>query len=61
MYENTGGGVLGAATSITGIVTLPNTSGSTLLATLSVISIVAGILILLTTGIRIIAKRYYKS
>jgi len=61
MYENIGGGVLGTATAITGIVSLPNTGSSTLLTTLSVVSIVAGALILVTTAMRLVIKKVYKN
>jgi len=61
MYDNVGGSVLGTATAITGIVSLPNTGSNSVLATLSVVSIAAGVLILLTTGARMVAKKYYKS
>jgi hypothetical protein len=59
MYEN--GSVLGATTTGAGILALPNTSSSSPLHYVAILSIVIGSLIVLTTIVRFIAKKAYKA
>lgn len=62
MYGGRGGGEGFASIVPTagGIAVLPNTGGNQLLFVLSLVSIVVGSLILITTTARFVAKRLYK-
>jgi hypothetical protein len=55
------GSVLGASATTAGILILPNTGSNTMLQVVAISSIVIGSLIILTTVIRLIAKKVYKA
>ncbi len=56
-----GGGVfLSIATIVVGVVSLPNASSNILLTCLSALCAVAGALILITTLVRFVAKKFYR-
>jgi len=55
------GSVLGLGITTAGIVALPNTGNNTLFAIVAIASIVIGSLIVLSTIIRLIAKKVYKA
>ena len=56
------GQVLGASTSVTaGLIVLPNTGGSVALTVAALTSITVGGAILLSTAVRLVAKRIYKA
>jgi len=57
MYQK----ALGTAPAIAGIVTLPNTGNNTVLMVLSLVSIAAGVAIMLTTAARFVAKKRYNA
>ncbi|MEO5950354.1 MAG: hypothetical protein ABIQ04_02810 [Candidatus Saccharimonadales bacterium] len=61
MYGNGAGGLTAVVPVGGGIALLPNTGGDPLLLAVSILSITVGVLIILTTIARIIAKRYYKA
>jgi hypothetical protein len=54
-------GILGAATTTTAAVVLPNTGGNHLLAVTAMVSLVAGIIAVATSAIRLVAKRVYQA
>jgi hypothetical protein len=56
------GQVLGASTVVgTGAILLPNTGGNTLLTVAALASITVGCAVLLSTVVRLIAKKAYKA
>ena len=55
------GSILGLGITTAGIVALPNTGNNVLLAVMAMTSIVIGSLIVLSTVIRLIAKKVYKA
>lgn len=57
MYQK----VLGTAPAVAGIVTLPNTGNNAVLTALSLVSIAAGVAIMLTTAARFVAKKRYNA
>ncbi len=57
MYQK----VLGVTPAVAGIATLPNTGSSPVLTALSLISIAAGAVVLLTTVARYVAKKRYNA
>jgi hypothetical protein len=59
MYS--GGVVLGASTTVASAIVLPNTGGSALLTVSSVLALVAGVAVLLSSVARLVAKRAYKA
>lgn len=64
MYGGKGGGsdlVTGVVPTAGGIAVLPNTGGNELLMVVSLLSIAVGVAILLSTGIRFVAKKHYKA
>ena len=54
-------GVLGAATTTTAAIVLPNTGSNQTMAIVAMISIVVGIAVMLSSGARLIAKNAYKA
>lgn len=62
MYGGKGGGELIApiVPTVGGIVLLPNTGGNNVLLAISLFSTIVGSAILLTTAVRLVAKKYYK-
>jgi len=61
MYGSGNGSVLGATTTTAGIAVLPNTGDNTLLFVVAITSVIIGLLIILTTVIRLIAKKIYRA
>lgn len=57
MYQK----VLGTTPAVAGIVTLPNTGNNTVLTALSLVSIAAGVAIIVTTLARFVAKKRYNA
>lgn len=57
MYQK----VLGTTPAVAGIVTLPNTGNNTVLTALSLVSIAAGVAIIVTTAARYVAKKRYSA
>jgi hypothetical protein len=60
MYE-TGGTVLGATTTAAGVLALPNTGSSSLLAIASVVTITVGVLVAVTSIARMVVKKAHKA
>lgn len=54
------GSVLGVSTTAAGIAVLPNTSGNTVLFSIAMLSIVIGVLVILSTVVRMVVKKAYK-
>lgn len=61
MYGSGAGVVLGASTTATAAIVLPNTGSNRLLTVVATITLVTGLVILTTTVARLIAKRAYKA
>ncbi|MDQ2973310.1 MAG: hypothetical protein M3Q79_02410 [bacterium] len=53
------GSVLGASVSVGSVAVLPNTSGNTLLATITVATLTAGILITLVSLTKVMSAKYF--
>jgi hypothetical protein len=54
-------GVLGAATTTTAAIVLPNTHGNTALAVTAVISLTVGVVAIVTSAARLVAKKAHKA
>ncbi len=54
-------GVLGATTTTTAAIVLPNTHGNTALSTVAVVSLVMGALVTITSIVRLAAKKAHKA
>lgn len=57
MYQNT----VGSATTVAGITVLPNTGSNTALLVASIVMIVAGVAIIITTALRQAAKKAHSA
>ncbi len=62
MYEGGQGGgvVLGATTTAAGVMVLPNTGANVWLTVIAITSITVGAIIVLSTALRLVAKRLAK-
>ena len=58
MYQ---GNLLGASTTVVGVAALPNTGGNQVLLIASIATIVIGLVIVLSTASRQMAKKAYKA
>lgn len=58
MYTNPS---VGGAATVAGIAVLPNTGGNELLLVASLLTTLVGTAILLSTGVRMVAKKAYKA
>ena len=65
MYSGLGGGgatpFIGVASTAAGVAVLPDTGDNKMFIAVSIFSIVVGVIILLTTAIRFIAKKSFKA
>ena len=59
MYS--GGVVLGASTTVASAIVLPNTGGNVLLTVSSVLALVVGVAVLVSSVARLIAKKSFKA
>lgn len=55
------GNVIGTTTTAAGVMVLPNTGGNTALRVVAITSIAVGGAILLTSVVRMVAKKVYKA
>lgn len=61
MYEGNGAGIASIIPTVGGIAVLPNTGDNTTLFIVSVVSTTVGSLILTSTIVRFVAKKFYKA
>ena len=54
-------GVLGAATTTTAAIVLPNTGSNRVMAVVAGVSLVVGVVIMLSSAARLVAKKAYKA
>ncbi len=54
-------GVLGAATTTTAALVLPNTGDNTSLTIIAAVSLAVGVVVLTTSVVRMVAKKVYKA